>query len=60
MHTGFGWGDLRVRNHLEDLGRDGNVLKEIFKKWVGGGHGLAQDTDRCRALVNAVTNIRFP
>jgi hypothetical protein len=36
-HTGFWWGDLRERGHLEDLGIDGKViLKWIFKKWDVG------------------------
>jgi hypothetical protein len=53
MHTGFWWGDLRERDHLDDLGLDGRIiLKWIFKKWdeeawtglfllrigTGGGH----------------------
>jgi len=30
------WGDTRERDHLEDLGIDGNIiLKWIFKKWDG-------------------------
>ena len=34
MHTGFWWGDLKERDHLEDLGVDRRiVLKWIFKKW---------------------------
>jgi hypothetical protein len=34
VHTGFWWGDLRERDHLEDLGGDGWItLKWIFKKW---------------------------
>jgi len=34
-HTGFLKGDLRVRDHLEDLGVDGRIiLKWIFDKWV--------------------------
>jgi len=52
VHIGFWWGDLRERNHFEDLGVDGSiVLKWIFKKcdgeawtgllwlrlWTGGG-----------------------
>jgi len=24
--TGFWWGDLRVRNHLQDLSTDGKIL----------------------------------
>ena len=34
MHTGFWWGDLRERDHLEEIGLDGRIiLKWIFKKW---------------------------
>jgi hypothetical protein len=30
------WGDMRERDHLEDLGADGKImLKWIFKKWDG-------------------------
>jgi hypothetical protein len=40
VHTGFWWGSLREREHLEDLGVDGTIiLKWIFNKW-DGGHGL--------------------
>jgi hypothetical protein len=36
VHTGFWRGDLRERNNLYDLGRDGRIiLKGIFKKWDG-------------------------
>jgi hypothetical protein len=36
VHTGFTWGDLRKRDHLEDLGTDERIiLKWIFKKWDG-------------------------
>jgi len=35
--TGFWRGDLRKRDHLNDIGIDGRIiLKRIFKKWNGG------------------------
>jgi hypothetical protein len=37
VHTRFWLGNLRERNHLEDLVVDGGIiLKCIFKKWNGG------------------------
>ena len=36
VNAGFWWGDLRKRDHLEDLGIDGRIiLKWIFRKWDG-------------------------
>jgi hypothetical protein len=33
----FWWGNLRQRDHLEDLGVDGRIiLRWIFRKWDGG------------------------
>jgi hypothetical protein len=42
------------RNHLEDPGVDGIILKCIFKKWDGGLQwiDMAQDRNRWRAVVN--------
>jgi hypothetical protein len=42
VHTGFWWGNLRERYHLEDPGIDGRIIfKWIFKKWdVGVWTGL--------------------
>ena len=34
VYTGFWWGDLRERDHLENLDIDRRkILKWIFKKW---------------------------
>jgi hypothetical protein len=34
MYTGFWWGNLREREHLEEPGVDENItLRWIFRKW---------------------------
>jgi len=36
-YTGFWWGNLRERNHLEDAGVDGRIiLRWILRKWDVG------------------------
>ena len=63
MHTGFWWGDLRERDHLEDLDIDRWIIvKWIFRKADGGMDwiDLAQGRDSWRAVVNAVMNLRVP
>ena len=51
MHTGFWWGNMRERDHLENSGIVGRIiLKWIFSKFSVGGGGLdrfdqAEDRD---------------
>jgi len=34
VYTGFWWGNLRERNHLEEPGGDGRIiLRWVFRKW---------------------------
>ena len=64
MYTGLWWGHLREKDHLEDPGLEGRViLRWIFRKWDMRGmdrFDVAEDRNRWRALVNAVTNLRVP
>jgi hypothetical protein len=49
MYTGFWWGNLKKRDHLEDPGVDCRIiLRLIFRKWNVGGMdfiNLAQNMD---------------
>jgi len=37
VYTGFWWGNLRERDHLEESGADkGIILRWIFRKWDMG------------------------
>jgi hypothetical protein len=61
VRTGWWWGDLLERDHLEDLGVDGRKTNLQEVGWGGMDWiDVAQDRDRCRALVNAVMNLRVP
>jgi len=35
VHTGFGWWELRERDHLEDLLIDGRIILKLILKWDG-------------------------
>ena len=68
------WKNLKVRDYwsgdvgkpeskglLENLGVDERIiLKDMLKKLDVNWIVLAQDTDKWRALVNAVMNLRIP
>ena len=63
MHTGFCSGNLREGDNLEYPRVDGwIILKLILKKWDGrmDWTNMAQDSDRWRALLTAVMNLRVP
>jgi hypothetical protein len=60
VNTRFWWANLREGGHLDDPGIDGRItLKWTFETWDGviDWIDLAQDKDRCRAVVNAVMNL---
>jgi hypothetical protein len=61
MHTtGFWWGDLLERDHLEDLGVDeGMLLKWILKNSMGelGLDSSGLGYGKCRPFVNTVRNV---
>ena len=64
MYTGFWWGNLLERDHLEDPNVDGRIiLRLIFKKYdVGvwtGSSWLKTGTGGGK-LVNTVMNLRVP
>jgi hypothetical protein len=61
VYAGFWWGDLSERYHLADPGLYGDNIK-IDLQIVGWDDWieLAQDTDRWRAVVNAVMNLWVP
>jgi len=63
VFTGFRWGNLRERDHMEDPSIDERViLKGIIKKLDGclGWIDLAQDIASWRAHLNAVMNLWVP
>jgi len=48
VHTGFWWGNLRERGHLDDSGVDGTIiLRWIFRKWDVEWNELDQVAGTC-------------
>ena len=60
MYTGFWWGNLRERDHMEDTGVNRMII--LIRKWEGAMDwiDLGQDRDRWGALVNSVMSLRVP
>ena len=62
-HTGLLWGDVKERDHLEELDIEGRIiLNGSFGSWMGGKYWIAldQSRDRLMAVVNAVLNLQIP
>jgi hypothetical protein len=63
IRTGFWWGSLRERVHLEDPGVNWKIiLRWIFRKWDRGMDwiDMPQDRDKWRARVKVVINFLVP
>jgi len=61
VYTGFWWGNLKERDHLEDsrLRWEDNIKMDLqeVEFWGMDWIDLAEDRDRWQALVNAVMNL---
>jgi hypothetical protein len=40
MHTGFWWGNMKERDHFEDLDTDGRITLNFIQRNRVGEHGL--------------------
>jgi hypothetical protein len=64
VYTGFRWGNLKEKDHVEDPEVDGRIILRWILRIVGcegmDWIDLAQDRDRWPAFMNAVMNLRVP
>ena len=64
MFTGFWWGNLRERDHLEDprCRWEDNIKMDLQGVVCGGIDWikLAQERDRWQAPVNVIMNLQVP
>jgi hypothetical protein len=64
VYTGFWWGNLGERDHLEDPGIGWGIKIKMDLQEVGcegiNWIDVAKDRDRWRARVNAVMTLRVP
>jgi len=63
LHTGFWYGNLRERDHLEDPGVDGGNVKMDLQEVECEGMNwiyMAQDWDSWRTLANVIMSLRVP
>jgi hypothetical protein len=62
VYTGFWWGHLRERDHLQDPSTDDRIiLRWIFRKWDVGAWTESIWLIRGTGVnVNAVMNLRAP
>jgi hypothetical protein len=57
-HTGFWWGNLKGRTHLEGLVVDWKTILKMMNEH--GLEHLAEDRNKWWAFVNAVVNVWVP
>jgi hypothetical protein len=60
VYKGFRWRELRERDHLEEQGVDGIILKWIFTWCREAWTGCSGQVQGQVALVNAVTHLWVP
>jgi len=60
VHVCFWWGDLKERDHLEDLRVDVRIIfKWMFNKWDGSMDQI-ELPQRWRALLRVTLNLSIP